>query len=55
MMSGLVKNHKKRIFKKKPELGTEEKYARFGFFGFDDLMQKMTKLTFFILASYDRY
>ena len=50
MMFGLVQNRKKRIFKEKPELGTEEKYARFGFFGFDDLMQKLTKLIFFILG-----
>ncbi len=34
MMFGLVQNHKKRIFKKKPELGIEEKYAWFGFFMF---------------------
>ena len=33
MMFGLVNNHKKTIFKEKPELGIEEKYARFGFFG----------------------
>ena len=33
MMFGLVQNRKKRIFKEKPELGTEEKCARFGFLG----------------------